>query len=353
MSQKILKLKHHLSSGCCMWTSMEDVYTTKTNQDVPDAYLLGMSSLAETVLLKMHDGPSPYMLGMVDARPHKTYASICDLLGMKYHITSRSTPQAAFKIVKKEIDNGNPVILGPLDMYYLPYFKMYHKYHIPIHYITMIGYDEENDSIYIYDCDRIEMIKIPVSALFEAWQVENSSMGKKNGFVLFSMADSLPDKYTLAQTALVRKADRQLCEKPSFVGINAFKRIAKLLPEWEKNETTVEYKRIIAGLTQFLGKVPQTPNRILGVPMKDTMPYQANYDRFGSMLVILGNESNHDNWVKAGNLFTQAGKIIEEIKECMVSFYCDDIPCTKQLVTKFLQVHQLSEQAYLLLKEYR
>lgn len=81
----------------------------------------------------------------------------------------------------------------------------------------MVGYDEEKDCIFIYDCDRIEMIELPINNLFSAWQVEKSHMGNKNGMVHFTMSDSLPNQYELAKIALSRKAKRQLCKKPSFV----------------------------------------------------------------------------------------------------------------------------------------
>lgn len=45
-------------------------------------------------------------------------------------------------------------------MFYLPYLKMYQKEHIPIHYIMMVGYDEEKNYILIYDCDREDMIEL-------------------------------------------------------------------------------------------------------------------------------------------------------------------------------------------------
>ncbi len=41
MSRKLLPEKHHLASGCCMWSGIEDVYTTLTGQEVPEAFELG------------------------------------------------------------------------------------------------------------------------------------------------------------------------------------------------------------------------------------------------------------------------------------------------------------------------
>ncbi len=52
-------------------------------------------------------------------------------------------------------------------MYYLPYYKkLYHKEHIPFHYILMVGYDDEG--IYLYDCGRTELLHLSYDKLRES-----------------------------------------------------------------------------------------------------------------------------------------------------------------------------------------
>lgn len=46
MVRKIIEIKHHLSSGCCMCSRLEDFYATRTNQSVPEGFLLAMIELA-------------------------------------------------------------------------------------------------------------------------------------------------------------------------------------------------------------------------------------------------------------------------------------------------------------------
>lgn len=54
------------------------------------------------------------------------------------------------KRAKEQIDNEKPVVLGCLDMYYLSHYpKFYNKEHIPIHYILMVGYDDEEQCWYL------------------------------------------------------------------------------------------------------------------------------------------------------------------------------------------------------------
>ena len=119
-------------------------------------------------------------------------------IGLQYKISEGRTLEYAFKSVKSEIDNGCPVILGPLDMYHLPYLKTYHNDHIPMHYVLMIGYDDE--CIYLYDCGRKDIQMLSYKELRKAWQIEKNGVGCKNGFIRFSLPDNLPGVFELAKT---------------------------------------------------------------------------------------------------------------------------------------------------------
>lgn len=96
--------------------------------------LLALGSFGETVFIKMNNSEKPYMFSANDARPKTVYENLKDELGLDYKIIGGRTVKYAKKSIKKEIDGGYPVVLGPLDMFYLPYLKMYHVEHIPIHY---------------------------------------------------------------------------------------------------------------------------------------------------------------------------------------------------------------------------
>ena len=128
---------------------------------------------------------------------------------------------------KNEIDEGYPVVLGPLDMFYLPYLKMYHTEHIPIHYVMMIGYDEEKNCVLIYDCEREDVIELAVSDLELAWNIEKNGVGDKNGFIKIRLNENLSDKYTLRRNCLLKKAERQFREKLYILGISAYEKLQK------------------------------------------------------------------------------------------------------------------------------
>lgn len=62
-ARKILGIKHHLSSGCCMCSGIEDLYVTRTNQSIPKGFLLALGSFGETIFIKMNT----YMFSANDA----------------------------------------------------------------------------------------------------------------------------------------------------------------------------------------------------------------------------------------------------------------------------------------------
>ncbi|SHK16188.1 Butirosin biosynthesis protein H, N-terminal [Anaerocolumna jejuensis DSM 15929] len=348
MSKRLIEIKHHLCDGCCMWSGIEDIYVTKTGEEVPEAFFFALSSYGENIYLKFHDLPRPVMLSVCDGRTRKTYEKIKEELGLQYKISEGRTLEYAFKSVKSEIDNGRPVILGPLDMYHLPYLKMYHKVHIPMHYVLMAGYDEK--CIFLYDCGRKDIQTLSYEELQKAWQIDKNEVGNKNGFIRFSLPDNLPGVFELAKACFKRKANEQLRIKPEFAGISALRKIAFDFPKWKEEMPQDVYRNALVGLTEFLGMVPKIPDRLLGI-QSDTedIPYKGNCDRFGKVLILLGDKYKWEDWVSAGDLFMQSGEVFEKITSYIVSYLCDGKETLELIPKLFSEIVDLEESAYKLL----
>lgn len=350
MSRRIIEIKHHLSSGCCMCSGIEDLYATRTNQSVPEGFLLALGSFGETVFIKMNNSEKPYMFSANDARPKTVFENLKEELGLDYKIIGGTTVKYAKKSIKKEIDDGNPVVLGPLDMFYLPYLKTYRVEHIPIHFVMMTGYDEEKNCVLIYDCDREDMIELAISDLELAWNIEKNGVGDKNGFIKIRLGDNLLDKYTLSRNCLLKKAERQFREKPNILGISAYEKIAKELPKWKKKFSVEDYRKALISITEYMGKVPKVPNEIMGVKEAD-IPYCANYDRLAEIIHELGQEYKQDNWLKSAELFNKCGKNIETIVTYIVQYCCNKVDRIDELPNLFLENANYAKQAYRLIQD--
>ncbi len=351
MCRKVINVCHHLSSGCCMWSGIEDVYGTKTNQNVPEAFLFGLSSYGEATLLMMNDTKQPFLFSVADGRTKKIYDQIKEVLGLRYQISEGRTLSYALSSIKKEIDEGNPVILGPLDMYHLPYLKMYHKMHIPMHYVLMVGYDERKDCVLIYDCDRIELIELPKQELIKAWAIEKNVVGDNNGFIRFTLCENPKELYQLAYICLKKKAERQLREKPDFIGVNAYTKIAKELKKLESRYSKAELKEILASLTEFFGTVPKLPNALLGVSDEKDIHYHGNYDRLSAMLLELGKTYYRKDWIQASELFSKCGLYIEKITNCIIELCLVDKDCMKEISEYFVLIGESAKRAYEIIRE--
>lgn len=343
--KKLIEVKHHLSSGCCMCSGIEDIYADRTNQMIPEGFLLALGSYGETVFIKMNNPDKPYMFSANDARPKTVYGNLKATLGLDYKIIGGRTLEYAKKSIKQEIDAGYPVIIGPLDMYYLPYLKMFHTEHVPIHYVMMTGYDEEKDCVLVYDCDRENLIELTFADLELAWSIEKNGVGDKNGFIKIRLPDKLPDKYELARNCLLKKAERQLREKPYILGISAYEKIAGELPKWRKNLSEEAYRKAIISVTEYMGRVPKLPNRIMGITEPD-IPYKANYDRLARIVCELGREYKQENWIKAAELFDKCGDNIEKIVSYIMKYCCDGIDEMNEASSLFLKNAELAGRAY-------
>ncbi len=348
MARKLIEVNHHLSSGCCMCSGIEDLYANRTNQTLTEGFLLALGSFGETIFLKMNNDDKPYMFSANDARPKTVYENLKDELGLEYKIIGGRTLEYAKKSIKQEIDNGFPVILGPLDMFYLPYLKMYHTKHIPIHYVMMVGYDTEKNCALIYDCDREHLIELSFFDLQLAWNIKKNGVGDKNGFIKIRLNENLPDKCTLALNCFRAKAERQFRDKPHILGISAYEKIAKELPKWKKKFSEEDYKKAIISITEFMGKVPKIPNEIIGVAEQD-IPYKANYDRLAYVLRELGQEYKRESWIKAAELFDKCGDNIESIVMCIIQYCCNDIDEMDKCPNLFMQNANYASQAFRLI----
>jgi len=47
MNKKIIEIKYHMCDGCCMWSGIEDIYVTKSGEEVPEAFCRQNCSLTK------------------------------------------------------------------------------------------------------------------------------------------------------------------------------------------------------------------------------------------------------------------------------------------------------------------
>ena len=330
-----------------MWSGIEDVYCTQTGFEVPEGFFFMMASFAETVYLRSPSKKIARMFSVGDGRPEHTYGNMKEILGLDYRICAGSDASYALKMVMSEIDKNRPVVLGPLDMFHLPYLKMYHRVHIPIHYILMVGYDTQKDCVLIFDCDREELLELSIEELMRAWNVEKNAVGGRNGYVKFTLAQEQKTPFEIMEYSMKRKAMTQLAEKPYLVGITAFDKLAKEFRKW-KDEMDIEvYKRTLSHLPEYWGRVPKLPNRLMGMQgNQPDIPYKANMDRFSNCLKAFSKMEGGDRAAKASELFEQSGSLYQDITEHIISYLCDGEDSLQDIPELLLDIGRLYQRGY-------
>lgn len=320
MTKNIVQVEHDVCDYTCMWRGIEDLYQTKTKEKVPGWLFFTLSGQGEFTYLTRNQDKIKRMVSWGDGRPKKIYKRVSDSIGFTFKHMENTKFEYMLKVAKEQIDLGSPVILGPLDMYYLAYYpKIYKKMHIPNHYIMMVGYDEEQQCAYVLDCGVKETQSISYEQLAKAIGTKVPTIGGKNGLCTISFKEHLPSLLTITKELFERKCTQQLNSEVSFCGIRGMRKLACEIDSWKDILTKDDYEQILRFFVQFTGTVPTLPERLYGAP-KDSIVHNACREDYARLLYELDERFAIPLWKEAGDLFHKSGTRIQEITDYMVEY---------------------------------
>lgn len=347
MPKKVIKLRHKVCDYTCMWNGIEDLYQTKLNEDIPDYFFFCLSGIGRFVYLKFKHGNIIRMASWNDGRTKKMYSSINDIVGFKYkHIEGRKFDYT-MKRAKEQIDNERPVVFGCLDMYYLSYYpKFYYKEHIPIHYILMVGYDDDEQCVYVYDCGIEEVQKIKYETLEKALNIEKTSLSDKNSMCIIELDEEIKSIREIAIKGFYEKANQMLNPKVGFCGISGMRKLSKEILSWKNELTVEEYETALRHIVMCTGTVPILPNRLLMIEEKDEIEHQAARREYGELLMKLAEKYGFQQWKAASNFFSKSGSIIQEMTDLIVDYLLKESKELNRLPNMINQIADLEEKAY-------
>ena len=140
---KLIELPHKVCGVTCMINGLEDLYEKETGVRLPDWLLLDLSGLLGFVYVKNKNVPTPRMVFWGAQVARRQYETLADVVGFTWDMVENRSFSYTLKRAKASIDQGTPALLGALDMYHLPYYeKFYHNFHVLIHHVLMVGYDD-------------------------------------------------------------------------------------------------------------------------------------------------------------------------------------------------------------------
>ena len=336
--EKIIDIKHHFDDYECMWNGIEDIYMNKTGESLPSNFFFTLASLGSFCYLKTPKSELKRMIALGDGRTKKMYEFLAPIVGFEYKHHEYKSFEKALKKAKSEIDLGFPVVLGALDMFYLPYFEnLYQKEHIPFHYVLMVGYNDKNQSIYLYDCGRLELISLSYDMLKKAMNCNYSGLSKENTVCTIRMNEKR-NKIQIAKDALSIKKNSFLNPEAGFIGYKGFQKFINEIPTLREDIGKEEYDKILTNMVMFFGEVPTIPNEIKGINKPDSIEFKGRFDKIGDILVYLGEETKDDSWIKSSKYFYKCGQIISKISDIIIEYLCDKKDNTNLLAVMFTEV---------------
>jgi hypothetical protein len=342
---KLIKLPHKVCPMTCMVNGLEDLYEAKTGTRLPDQFLLFMSGMAGFTYLKLSKAPVQRFV-LWGPRPTAQYDVLGEAVGFTWTTCEGRGFAYALKQAQTFIDQGTPVILGALDMYHLPYYpKLYHTIHVPIHFVLMVGYDEERRVVLVQDCDRPDVQEVPCTDLQLAWDVRTPGYSERNTLFAFRFNGEVADVLTIAERALRRKAEFMLRPPTSMFGIPGIRKLARELPAWPDQLAPEALRTSLYTLAEYTGHPPTLPNRLTGYTDAPDR-HDAGRGGLADVLIQLAQSYQRPAWAEAANLFRQSGQVVRDFTDAIVDHLLGEDRTLAQAATLVDEIADLEAQAY-------
>ncbi len=252
--KQFLTIPHRRKPGMCPVNGIRDLVHWRSGRDWSNEFLWGLGQGGGFAYLHFNqaDPPRQVYTGNATSRQHRHLTELfnADLAGIE---------NRAFKFswskVREAIDAGKPSVLGPLDMFHLHYYEdIYHHRHIPIHYVLLVGCDDQK--AYVHDTDKADVQAIPLDELQLAWDVNVPGLGKRNRLVTMDIPQQLMPSDMLIRRAIADQCQTMLHPPVSLVGIPAMKKLAREITRWPEELGMVTAAKCLRQVREYLSSPP-------------------------------------------------------------------------------------------------
>jgi len=322
---KLIKFRHEVHKSTCYVNGLFDVLSW---QGARYNYFLlpiigGMASFAY-LKFKMAEPPCMVYWGN---NPKYLLRDLGEIIGLTQITSEGKSFRNEFPKMKQYLDNEDPVMVGALDMYYLYYYpELYRREHVPIHYVLMVGYDDERQVVYVHDCSMDSVQEIPYAEFERALDVNVPGMSKKNTYRVFHLPHKMPTELEIADKGFSCKAKRMLEPPVSMFGIPAMRKLEKEIISWTNRDC---FRHMVA----YAGSTPPLISQDLSG--NDGLRFE-QAQVFGD----LGQKYQRKEWRDASILFRKSGELI--VKLCERALEYDGCRCSALL----REIANVEEQAY-------
>jgi len=322
--KKILEIPHRVCKSTCFSNGLEDILEWN-NKKYIDYLVPVIGGMGEFTYLK-NKNMTPQNMVYWGANTKYLMKDLENIIGFKQRIIENRSFKNTFIKIKEFINNNKPIIAGALDMYYLHYYQeIYHKKHIPIHYVLVVGYDDNEEKLFVHDnsCKNIQYITYKDFEM--ALNVNVPGMSKKNTIRIFELPKNLPSELELAEKGFKFRANKMLYPPIKIFGIPAMRKFAKEIFNWNDKES---FEHLIIYATT----PPELPKNF---KKSDGMRFWKS-----EVLKVLGEKYNNKQWIEQSKMFEESGKLIIEI--CKAASKQD----RKMISNLITEVANIEEKAY-------
>jgi hypothetical protein len=254
MTTALLDLPHRTAHALCIINGIRDLIAWRSGRDWSNEFVYGLGQGSGFAYLRFRAATPPRQVywGIATPRQHEYLAH---LLGAPYTVCENRTFEFAWNKASQTLRQGTPPILGPLDMFFLPYYSyLYHHRHIPFHYVLLVGYDDHHAQV--LDTDRGGIQKIPVPELELAWNASVPGMGEKNRFVTLDLPERLTPTPALIRRSIADKCQTMLHPPISMLGIPGIKKLAREIVLWREELGEETAAACLLQMREYLNSPP-------------------------------------------------------------------------------------------------
>ncbi len=225
-----LSLPHRKAPGMCPVNGIRDLVHWRTGRDWSSEFVHGLGQGGGFAYLRFNAANPPRQVywGIASPRQHEYLAG---LLNADYTVLENRSFKLAWTRAREAVDEETPPVLGPLDMFHLPWYAgIYHLRHIPIHYLLLVGYDEGH--AHVLDTGQDEVQPLALADLQPAWDVNVPGMGKRNRLAILDLSGPLAPTDVLIRRSIADQCRTMLRPPVSLLGLPAMRKLAREIARW-------------------------------------------------------------------------------------------------------------------------
>ena len=251
---QLLTIPHRVATGMCPVNGIRDLVHWRSGRDWSNEFVHGLGQGGGFAYLRFSaaDPPRQVYWGIAGPRQH---AYLAELLGATYAEVENRTFRFSWSKACAALDAGKPPVLGPLDMFHLPFYpQLYHRRHIPIHYLLLVGYEEK--AACVLDTGVEEFQTISLDELQLAWDVNVPGLGKRNRLAVLDIPPDLPPTEALVRKSTADQCQTMLRPPVSMVGIPAMKKVTREIPRWVEELGEETATKCLLQVQEYLNSPP-------------------------------------------------------------------------------------------------